>query len=68
MLPERVYKDDVKEFIEESPIVLIWFLNDPNTDLLNLNEIRQHKILRPLHRFDDGVIYLCINKDTVSTK
>ena len=42
-LPERVYKEDVKEFKTESPIVLIWFYNDPNPDLLTLKEIHQYK-------------------------
>jgi hypothetical protein len=68
MVPERVYKEDVRMFDEESPIVLIWFFNDPNSDILNLKEIRQRKTLRPLHTFSDGIIYLCINKDTLTVR
>lgn len=60
-LPERVYKEDVKEFKAESPIVLIWFYNDPNPDLLTLKEIRQCKKMERVHSFSDGAIYILKN-------
>ena len=61
-LPERVYKEDVKEFKTENPIVLIWFNNDPNTDLLSLKEIRGCKKMERVHAFSDGAIYILKNK------
>jgi len=61
-LPERVYKQDVKEFLAESPIVLIWFYNDPNPDLLTMKEIRQCKKVERVKSFSDGAIYILKNK------
>jgi hypothetical protein len=66
MVPERVYKKEVKNFNSDSLQVLIWFFNDLNSDVLSLKEIRKHKNLKPLHVFSDGVIYFCTNKDTIS--
>lgn len=63
-VPERAYKEDVKMFREDSPLLLIWFYNDPNPDILSLKEIKRTKKLKILHSFDDGTIFLCINKDT----
>ena len=61
-LPERVYTNDVKEFKAESPIVLIWFNNDPNTDLLSLKEIRKCKNMKRIRWFPDGAIYVLTNR------
>lgn len=61
-LPERVYKHDVKEFKTESPIVLIWFYNDPNPDLLTMKEIRKCKKVERVKSFSDGAIYILKNK------
>ena len=61
-LPERVYKEDVKEFMAESPIVLIWFNNDPNSDLLTFKEIDKCKRMLRVHTFSDGAIYILKNK------
>lgn len=61
-LPERVYKEDVLEFKAENPIVLIWFNNDPNTDLLSLKEISECKKMERIHAFSDGAIYILKNK------
>jgi hypothetical protein len=60
-VPERVYTQDVNEFKEESPIVLVWFYLDPNTDLLSLEEIARIKRMRRLYTFPDGAIYLLTN-------
>ncbi|MBP1640442.1 MAG: hypothetical protein H6Q17_2025 [Bacteroidetes bacterium] len=66
-VPEKAYKGDVKMFADESPIVLIWFYSDPNPELLSLKDIRKMKKLKVLHSFDDGAIFLCLNRDTTST-
>lgn len=60
-VPEKVYRHDVKEFQSESPIVLIWFNLEQNTDLLSLKDIRKHKEMTVLHSFTDGTIYLLTN-------
>jgi hypothetical protein len=60
-LPERVYKEDVKGFKDESPIVLIWFDNDPNPDLLTLKEIKRCKKMERVKAFSDGAIYILKN-------
>ncbi|HEY6913393.1 MAG TPA: hypothetical protein VI413_01865 [Paludibacter sp.] len=61
-LPERVYKEDVKEFKAESPIVLIWFYNDPNPDLLTLKEIHKYKKIKLVKSFSDGAIFILTNE------
>jgi hypothetical protein len=61
-LPERVYKQDVKEFKTESPIVLIWFYNDPNPDLLTIKEIAQCKKMHCVKAFSDGAVYILKNE------
>lgn len=69
-IPERAYKDDVQMFQEDSPIIIIWFYNDPNSDILSLREIKKMKTLTILHSFDDGTIFLGTNKtdSTASSK
>lgn len=67
-VPERAYKEDVKMFADESPLVLIWFYNDPNSDILSLKDIRKMKKLQVLHSFSDGTIFLCLNKDSDTTQ
>jgi len=61
-LPERVYKQDVEGFKAESPIVLIWFNNDPNPDLLTLKEIHHLKKMERVKSFSDGAIYILTDK------
>jgi hypothetical protein len=61
MLPEKAYKSDVKMFMDESPIILIWFKLEPNTDLLSLQDIMRQKHLTVLHEFTDGTIYQLTN-------
>lgn len=61
MLPEKAYKSDVKMFMDESPIILIWFNLEPNTDLLSLQDIMKRKHLTVLHEFADGTIYKLTN-------
>lgn len=60
-LPEKVYKSDVKEFINKKQSILIWFKLDPNNDILSLNEIQKLKTIKVLHSFSDGTIYLLTN-------
>jgi hypothetical protein len=64
MLPEKAYKSDVKMFMDESPIVLIWFNLEPNSDLLSLQDIMKRKNLKVLHEFADGTIYKVTNIQT----
>lgn len=61
MLPEKAYKSDVKAFMDESPIILIWFKLEPNTDLLSLQDIMKRKHAEVLHEFADGTIYKLTN-------
>jgi len=56
-LPERAYKKDVDEFMEETSGILIWFNLDDNPDLLNLKEISKTMKLKRLKTFRDGAIY-----------
>jgi hypothetical protein len=60
-LPERVYKEDVEEFMEANSCLLVWFKLDPNTDLLTLNEIRKLKKVQRIKTFSDGEIFVLIN-------
>jgi len=60
-LPERVYKNDVKDFKEDPISLLIWFNMDENTDLLNLREIHKFKKMRRVKSFSDGSIFELTN-------
>ncbi len=60
-LPEKAYKNDVKMFMDEEPIILIWFNLEPNTDLLSIEDIKKQKNMKVLHSFSDGTIYELTN-------
>lgn len=60
-LPERVYKNDVKEFKETPYCLLVWFNLDNNPDLLNLKEISKYKKMECVKSFSDGAIYVLRN-------
>jgi len=60
-IPERVYKQDVNDFRESDPIILIWFYLDPNPDILSIGEIKKLKHARRMKSFTDGAIYYLSN-------
>jgi len=61
-LPERKYKEDVREFDNEETFYLVWFNNEENIDLLGLKEVEAKRDMKVLHQFNDGCIYYCTAK------
>ena len=61
-IPERVHYEEVKNFYTKPYYYLIWFNNEGNVDLLNIDEIAAKKKMQRLQSFDDGAIFLCTNK------
>ena len=62
VIPERVYKHYVKEFMDYDSCLLIWFNLDLNPDLLTLKEIRKAKKMTQLYSFPDGAIFELKNR------
>jgi hypothetical protein len=62
ILPERKYVNLVNEFNNMPSQILIWFNNEDNPEVLNLQEVVSTKKLQIIGSFNDGVIYLCTSK------
>ncbi len=62
ILPERKYQNLVKEFTQSPQLWLIWFKNEDNPEILNLEEIKGIKNLELLKEFKDGYIFQCTSK------
>ena len=62
ILPERKYTHLVAEFNNIPTQILIWFNNEDNPEVLNLQEVASSKNLQIIGKFNDGVIYLCTSK------
>ena len=62
ILPEKVHLNKVQDFHKIPEIILIWFQNEENVDLLSLEDIKVSKNLTVLKEFKDGIIFKCAKK------
>lgn len=56
-LPNNKFPDDVNKFYTKDHYYIVWFNNKEETPL-PLDEIKKHKVLRPLVTFSDGAVYI----------
>ena len=57
MLPHTDLPWDVRDFLKEQHLYVIWFTDAINTDLVTIDFIKEHKKLVSEQRFNDGTIY-----------
>jgi hypothetical protein len=65
-LPHKEIEQEKKKFLDNVSLIVVWFNDGVNTDLIDLDYIKAHKKLVETKTFDDGSIYFY--SDTVSAK
>jgi len=56
-LPHKEFKNEVQEFVNDPECYLVWFTNEEDSDLLELQFIDRVKKMKLLKKFSDGAIY-----------
>jgi hypothetical protein len=56
-LPHKEIDTEKKKFLNNSSLIIVWFNDGVNTDLIDLDYINAHKILKASKTFEDGAIY-----------
>jgi hypothetical protein len=57
LLPHKYFLNTVKQFYGVKHYYLIWFSNLANSELIGLNDIREHENLKLLYQLKDGAVY-----------
>lgn len=65
-LPHKEVEEEKKEFLSHPNLIVVWFNDGVNTDLIDLDYINAHKSLQDAKKFEDGAIYFY--SDSVSVK
>jgi hypothetical protein len=56
-LPHKEMAAEKKKFLDNTSLIVVWFNDGVNTDLIDLDFINKHKNLKATKTFEDGVIY-----------
>jgi hypothetical protein len=64
-LPHKEIEKEKKKFLDNASLIVIWFTDGVNMDLIDLDYINVHKKLNIVKTFEDGAIYFY--SDSVST-
>ncbi len=65
-LPHKEIESEKTKFLNNSSLIVVWFNDGVNTDLIDLEYINSHKKLLLTKTFEDGAIYFY--SDSVSVK
>jgi hypothetical protein len=65
-LPHKELEVEKKKFLDHTSLIVVWFNDGVNTDLIDLEFINQHKNLKATKTFEDGAIYFY--NDSLSIK
>lgn len=65
-LPHKEIESEKNKFLNNTTLIVVWFNDGVNTDLIDLEFINTHKKLQLTKQFEDGAIYFY--SDTVSAK
>jgi hypothetical protein len=65
-LPHKEIESEKNKFLNNPSLIVVWFNDGVNTDLIDLEYINTHKKLQLTKQFEDGAIYFY--SDTDSTK
>lgn len=65
-LPHKEITKEIDAFLQHSSFYLIWLTDGENTDLINLDFIKQHKKPVSMQQLNDGAIYFF--SDSISYK
>jgi hypothetical protein len=56
-MPHMETQEDIDYLMRQDHFIVIWFDDSVNTDLIDVNFIRKHKLLVKELHFNDGAIY-----------
>ncbi len=56
-LPHKEIEQEKKKFLDHVSLIVVWFNDGVNTDLIDLDYIKTHKKLIETKTFEDGAIY-----------
>lgn len=65
-LPHKEIEKEKAAFLNHNSLIVVWFNDGVNTDLIDLNFIKERKSLVLTKSFDDGAIYFY--KDSTLSK
>ena len=65
-LPHKEIESEKNKFLKNKSLIVVWFNDGVNTDLIDLDYINNHKKLQLTKTFEDGAIYYY--SDSVSAK
>lgn len=66
LIPHRDNPEDIRYMMKQDHFTVVWFDDAVNWDLINMDEMRQHKqLVKELH-FKDGAIYFFKQADTAA--
>jgi hypothetical protein len=65
-LPHKELEVEKKKFLDHTSLIVVWFNDGVNTDLIDLDFINKHKNLKATKTFEDGAIYFY--NDSLSNK
>ena len=64
-LPHKEIEIEKKKFLDHPTLIVVWFNDGVNNDLIDLDFINKHKNLKATKRFEDGVMYFYSDSLTV---
>jgi hypothetical protein len=56
-LPHKEIEKEKNKFLDNASLIVIWFNDGVNTDLIDLDYINTHKKLKATKTFEDGAVY-----------
>ncbi len=65
-LPHKEIESEKNKFLNNTSLIVVWFKDGVNTDLIDLDYINSHKKLQLTKSFEDGAIYFYT--DSISVK
>ncbi|MEI6086091.1 MAG: hypothetical protein WCR66_00785 [Bacteroidota bacterium] len=64
-LPHKEIEIEKKKFLDHPTLIIVWFNDGVNNDLIDLHFINKHKNLKATKTFEDGVMYFYSDSLTV---
>lgn len=61
-LPHKEIQSEIDVFLRQRKFYLVWFQDGENTDLVELDFIKQHQQLQTVQHFADGAVYFFSDK------
>lgn len=66
-LPHKEIQQEINAFLQHASFYVIWFVDGENTDLVDLDFIKQHKKLVSVQQTEGGAVYFFSDSASVSS-